>query len=79
MEVVMKIQIKAEALISNDEGTPVLEYNIDATLHSFSEMMDLITQNAAKLIETIVNLTDMDKKPEVDLSKYMKDVSKPAA
>jgi len=75
----MKIQIKAEALISNDEGTPVLEYNIDATLHSFSEMMDLITQNAAKLIETIVNLTDMDKKPEVDLSKYMKDVSKPAA
>ena len=38
----MKLQLKAEALVSDDEGKPVLEYSIDATVHSFEALFEQI-------------------------------------
>jgi hypothetical protein len=44
MEVVMKLQGKVEVLVSGDNNEPILEYAVDATVHSFEGLVEHIMQ-----------------------------------
>lgn len=40
----MKLQGKVEVLVSGDNNEPVLEYSIDATVHSFEGLVEHVMQ-----------------------------------